>query len=358
MKLVFYLYRKFFPVFLGALFFFSFVLVLVDVLMNLWKFILNVVPASQVFHLMVLYVPKTISFSVPLAVLFSVAFSLSDLYANNELVVIFASGISLIRFTIPLLIISLLLTLGYFFFDDRIVVPTYAEKQSLERTLLKEEHSKDNSKIVVLADNALIIYKADYYNDEKQKLFNLYVVVRDRQKSLYAIIHADAASWNKTLNRWTLQNGEQYTKKGTDLVFGTVETTLLDRLTEIPETFRNNTINVDEVGTKEAKEYIEHLEKAGLPSAEAKSDYYKKFSFPLIIFIVVFISIGLSGRSRKNVLLISLALSVGAAVIFYVMQMVTMLLAKFGYIQPLAGAWIPVIFFIALSAILIRYTRT
>ena len=98
--------------------------------------------------------------------------------------------------------------------------------------------------------------------------------------------------------------------------------------------------------------------RTGLPFGEALSLYYKKFAFPFIVFIVVFLSIGLSGRSRKNVMLISLALSIGAAVLFYVTQMITMLLAKFGYITAFSGAWFPVILFIIVSALLLRFTRT
>ena len=76
------------------------------------------------------------------------------------------------------------------------------------------------------------------------------------------------------------------------------------------------------------------------------------------MFIVVFLSIGLSGKSRKNVLLISLSLSVSAAVLFYVLQMITTLLSKFGYISPFMGAWFPVFFFTAGSAVLLKYSRT
>ena len=364
MKLVKYIYDKFFPVLIGALFFFSFVLVLVELLMNLWKFISNQVPAFKVLHLMILYVPMTIFYALPIAVLFAAAFTLSDLYANNELVVIFASGVSLLRFTFPLLVLSAGLAFGLFFFQDRIVVPTYAAKQSMQRSLLKEEQSKNNDSIVVLADDSRIIYKADFYNDEHSRLFGLFVVLRDNKKKLEAVIYADSAIWDKDELHWVLSNGVQYTA-ASDGTFteGDVPPQSLERLTERPETFRNNTINVDEVATllhclKCSEEAVEHLEKAGLPTAEAKSEYYKKFSFPFIIFIAVFLSIGLSGRSRKNVLLISLAFSIGATVLFYITQMVTMLLSKFGYIQPVTGAWLPVIVFIIISIIVFRYART
>ena len=137
-----------------------------------------------------------------------------------------------------------------------------------------------------------------------------------------------------------------------------VENDLLELFTEPPETFRNNTISVEEVNTKQAREYIEHLEKAGLPSAEEKSVYYKKFSFPFVVFIVVFLAVGLSGKTRKNVLIISLALSITAVVLFYVTQMVTMLMAKFQTIPPLFGAWFPVFLFIIISSVLLKYAKT
>jgi lipopolysaccharide export system permease protein len=86
--------------------------------------------------------------------------------------------------------------------------------------------------------------------------------------------------------------------------------------------------------------------------------YYKKFAFPFIVFIVAFLSVGLSGRTRKNVLVSSLIFSVSAAVLFYITQMVTMLMAKFGALPPFHGAWIPVIVFTGLSVFFVRSART
>ena len=100
------------------------------------------------------------------------------------------------------------------------------------------------------------------------------------------------------------------------------------------------------------------MRRAGLPYAEALSVYYKKFAFPFILFIVVFLSVGLSGKTRKNVMLMSLASCITGAVLFYVTQMVTMLLAKFEYIPPFMGAWFPVFLFVVISLVLLRFART
>ncbi len=359
MKLVFYIYRSFFLVFLGALGFFCLVLNLADLLMNLWRYISVSASASDVLKVLVHYVPKTISYAVPIAVLFATAYTLSSLYAKNELTAVFACGVSLLRFTSPLLVFSLFMSVALFLFEDNIVVPTYAKKVALQKKVLKQEEKRNNDRIVIMADGGKIIYKADFYDDAAQQLFGIYIVVRDDERRFVSAFRANSALWDENVSHWIFSEAQKY-KKGEDGEISISEMSEDDfsLFTEVPSTFRNNTISVEEVNTKEAREYIEHLQKAGLPSAEARSVYYKKFSFPFVVFIVVFLAVGLSGKTQKNVLLVSLALCISAVVLFYVIQMITMLLAKFGSIPPLTGAWFPVVLFVALSIVLLRFART
>ncbi len=356
MKLMQYLFRRFIPLFLGALMFFAMVLVLVDLLMNLWNYISNQVPGARVGRILLMYMPKCMWYATPLAILFAVSYTLSDFYANNELVAVFASGVPLIRFTAPLLVLSFLLSLGLFFFDDRVVVPTYAVKTSLQEKSLNKEKSLNNDKIVVISDEGNIVYKADYYDDASKRLYTVIIIVRNEDKTLAAVIRADSAVFQN--GHWNLSGGTQYTFKDGTMTQRSPERKVIDRLTEDPTTFQNNTVSVETVSAREAKQYIEHLQKAGLPFSEELSLYYKKFAFPFVLFIVVFLSIGLSGKTRKNVLLVSLAACISAAVLFYVSQMITMLLAKFQYISPFMGAWFPVFLFVAISIVLLKYART
>ena len=356
MSFVLYLYRRFLPVFLSSLFFFCLVLILVDLLMNLWSFISQEVPPAQILKVMVLYIPKTMSFSLPLSILFAVSYTLSDLYAKNELTAIFAAGVSLFRFTFPLLVLSLALSFGLFFFEDKVVVPTYAKKTELQAQLLNQQQSLNNDRIVIIADQGRVVYNADYYNDAEQRLVGLLVVFRDQQKNLERIVRSNSARWRE--GYWECSEATEYVAEGNQLHSQPVSQATMLTMVEPPETFRNNTVDVETVSVQEAKAYIQRLSRAGFSVSEATSQYYKKFSFPLVVFIVVFLSIGLSGKTKKNVLLISLVLCIMAAVLFYVTQMVTMLLAQFGYLSPFLGAWFPVILFIFISIILLRFART
>lgn len=359
MKLHRYLFQRFIPVFLGSLGFFSPVLILVDLLMNLTSYIQNNAAAMDVAKVILLYLPKTIWYAMPLGILFAVAYTLSDLYASNELTAIFSSGVSLIHFVYPLLIFSIIMSVVLFLFENFVVVPTLSEKNELQNSLLHKEKSLNKSNIVVISEGGLIIYKARHYESSSKRLSSLYIIFRNKEKKLESVIFSDYAIWNEQSLLWMLGNSLEYDyENGTMTVSRSVKDEYKERLTEGYEVFQSNVKDIQDVDVKQAKSYIEHLKRAGLPYQEELSEYYKKFAFPSVVFIVVFLSIGISGKSRKNVLLISLSLSVAAAVLFYVTQMVTMILAAGGYISPFMGAWFPVFLFIGISIVLLYYART
>ena len=91
MKFASYILKKIIPFFLVSLFFISLILNLVDLFMNISKYLEMEAPAKEVVRVMLLYIPKTVWYAAPIAFLFSVTYILSDLYAKNEMEEIFAS---------------------------------------------------------------------------------------------------------------------------------------------------------------------------------------------------------------------------------------------------------------------------
>ena len=358
MKLVIYLFKKVIPLFFGAMFFFALVLNLVDLFMNIATYLQNNCSAKDILLVMAYYVPKTFWYAVPVAILFSTSYALSEMYAANEIQALLASGVSLFRFTVPLLIMSLVMAYGLFVFENKFVVQTYEKKTTLQNNLLEKTKTVNNNDVIVLSDNGKIIYSASRYIESQKKLRTCYFVFRGENRELLAIIYSTQALWNNDLQVWELEDPVQYEPIDDILQVTPVSSKYLDLLTESYEIFRKTNVDIQSVSASEARVYIKHLKKAGLPFNEELSEYYKKYAFPFIVFIVVFLSIGLTGKTRKNVLLISLASCISASVLFYVTMMVTMVLAKHGYISAFSGAWSPVIFFTIISVVLLRFART
>ncbi|MBQ3798919.1 MAG: LptF/LptG family permease [Treponema sp.] len=356
MRLALYMLRRFFAIFVASMFFVTLILILTDLLMNIWGYISNEAEPSLIARIILYYIPKSLWYSLPISVLFATAYMLSDFYANNELLALFASGISIFRFAFPLLIISVFMSVAMFFLDDRLVTRTYAEKTRLQAVALHKEKDFDRKDIVVISEGGKMIYKAEFFDSKNDRLFALFVLYRGNGRGFEGLLYANSAEWS--YDHWKLSGSCFYRKEREGYSAGDADYDHLFRLTEPPESFRSSTINVDEVSVAESRDYIRRLEKAGLPSSDAKAVYYKKFSFPMVVVVVVLLAVALSGKTRKNVLLVSLGLCISAVVLFYVMQMMTMLMARFGTVPPAFGGWFPVIFFIFLSAVLLRYTRT
>lgn len=349
-----YIVRQIIPVFFAALFFFVLLLSLIDLFANLWKYLSYEAPISSIAMLMLLYVPKCISYALPISLLFSIAYAFGELYSKNELTIIFTSGIPLWNAALPVFVLGISLSIASFYFEDRIVLPTQRAKKALSRTLLHQQTTSNNSDVVVKIEEGRLIYIVDFYNDDEQSLNGLTIIERNPAGDLISIIRSRKALWNGS--EWFLENPLMYHWDEENFVASSLPDSL--HFIEQPDIFRRSAIDVDELVASQAWLYIQDLKRAGLPIIAALTDLYKRYAFALTPLIVILLSLSLGGLFKKNVLLMSLLSSLISAVVYYVAQMIFTMLAKLSFISPFAGAWTPVFIFILIGIIMIRFART
>jgi len=352
-----YLLRLFAPALVSALGLFALSLELVDLFANLWRFLAIGARAVDVLRVMLLYLPSALSSALPIALLFAASFSLGSLYADNELTVVFGSGVSLTRLCVPLFAIAVALSGLSFFFDDAIVLPTLREKNKLARELLRQSASQSNADVAVISRDSAVVYRAEYYEDAGQSLSGVTVIERDERGEPKARTEAATARWDGA--RWVFGRVRRFERRPdgswTELSFGSWVGEGLD---ESPDAFKSQNRDLREMSVSELAVYGEFLERAGLPFEGALAERHKRFSFALTPVVVILLAGATGGRFRKNVLLASLLASLLAATAYYVSQMIAMLLAKTGIVDPVAGAWFPLAAFLAAGASLFRKART
>jgi lipopolysaccharide export system permease protein len=349
-----YLIRQFLPIFAVAVGMFMMLLSLIDLFANLVRYLNYEVPFAQIMKISWFYLPKSFSYALPISLLFAAAYTLGDLYARNELTSIFSSGIPFWRFSLPLVFIGVLASFFSFYFDDVMVIPTMRIKNELARHYLHQQRQESNSDIVIKARNGQIIYSVDYYDVNAQVLNGLSIVEQNSSGEFISQIRAPSAKW--TGEFWDLQNPVVYRwENGLQRVMPLPPN---NTYREKPDIFRRKAVNVEELSAHEAGLLVNDLKAAGLPYIESLANYYHRFSWAAVPFIVMILSISMGGRFRKNILLMSLLSSLSVAVVFYVTEMITMMMARTGYIPPLAGAWFPVFAFIVIGALLLRSAKT
>ena len=355
------LLKQFVPIFVVAIVFFVLLMQLIDIFPNVWRYVAHDVGIRQIAWIALLYLPKCVSYALPVAFLFAISYTLGLFYANNELFAIFGSGVSLYRLVLPFLMLGVLLSFGAFYFEDAIVIPTYQQKNEVWAQAVQQVTSLGQSNVAVTSPDQRVVYVADYYNDVQKRLTGVTVILRDAQMKLLNRIDAQWADWRD--GRWVLQDCRVFTwdpagKTLSDQKQPSYDSSLLS---EPPDTFRKLSRSIDQMNQADAARYLALVRRSSGETDYYRgslTDYYRKFSFAATPLIVAFIASSLGSTFRKNILLMSLLSALVISVVFYVAQMVASILSKSGYIPPLFGAWTPFSLFLVLGFMLFRTART
>ncbi len=349
--------KSFLPVLLMAVLFFVLVLQLLDVFANLWRYLAHEAGLREIGMVAWLYLPKCISYAIAPGMLFAASFTLGTFYRNNELIAVLGSGVSLYRLVVPFIVFGAAASVGGFYFNERVVIDTFRQKNELYSTVVKQSASLSNTNVTVMSGDTRTIYQVDYYNDQKQTLNNVLIVTLDAAGRFRSRIDADWGEWNGRY--WLLHNARRYgwNESGV-LVLERFPLYESERFAESPSTFRKTSRNVDEMTAQEAGRWLQSLRRAGLPYRETLTKYYARYFFALSPLIVALIASGVGSRFKRNILLMNLLAALVVSVVYYVVQMVSVILAKSGFIPPLAGAGAGVVLFLAAGGVLLRQART
>lgn len=336
---------SFLPIFFAALFLFLLILELVDLFGNIVRYLNNNATINDIILSVFLFMPKCISYAVPLSMLFAISYTLGMMHANNELIIVYGSGIQLPLMLAPIFSFAILLSIGGFFLDDAVVLPAQKTRIALLRKMTGQTVSLSKSEVTLIGRGKSTVWHADFYDDTQVLLSGIIVIKRTENGMFTQRIDANQAVW--TDGRWLFKSVKIFTH---DMASGAMsdsyhETWSDENLVEPPESFKSRKGAVEELGVIQARDYVAALRASGLPYTSELSEYYKRFAFSLTPLVVVLLSTATAGRFRKNVLLMSLLFSLLSATGYYVFQMITMLLAKTGEIPPLVGAFLPVTLF-------------
>jgi len=347
-----YVASSFLPIFFLSLTFFVLLIEMADLFANIVQYVQNEVSFDLIARSMLYHLPKCLSWALPIASLFSVSYVLGTMYANNELIVVFGSGISLSSFVAPLVLIAMILSVSYFFFEDRVVIPSTALKKDLTKTMLRSGEPGGFSDVTILAQDRKAIWNVKYFDRRNESMTGVIIVERDEGGAFVSRLNAQSATW--TGSAWRFVGVRRFFWRDGSLMDESLASWEQEAFSEPPESFHGGGKPIGEMQLADALLHLRFLERAGLPRAAQRAEVLRRFAYALTPLIVTLLSTALVGRFKKNVLLMSLLLSLVSATLYYVAQMITMLLAKNESISPAAGAFAPIIIFAVLVGVLLR----
>lgn len=241
-------------------------------------------PAKELLLMVVYLMPSAAVLSIPIGMILGTSVVLNRMGREMELMALRASGVSVQRMLLPFLVVSVFVSVGDFFLNDRIApVANRRANEILQRLLLT------NPTPLVEPDKFFKVSNDFYfYVREVDRASNTLrgVLIYRKDPRNWAFPQVITAQWGQkdpTSNRWVFHDVvvHTYNRKG-DLLVHTERP--LRRLTlnldEDLERFWMDQRQPFELSVQELKDRIAVFEKGGMDTYNYEVAYHFKFSVP------------------------------------------------------------------------------
>jgi len=304
-------------------------------LVTLGDYLLNVTP-SMVYLL------------TPLTMLLAVLVTFGLMYKSNELTAMKATGISVYRITLPVLVLAAAIAGGLFFFDQ-FYLPFANKRQETLRNQIKNKpaqtYLRPDRKWIRGEQNTIYYY--EFFDPDQNQFGNFSAFVFNPTTfQIVRRIHAERAEWDGHLGQWVLKSGWSRSLDGAAIKdFRTFEVTTVAEFREQPSYFKKEVKQSQEMNWEELSAYIGDLQRSGFDVVPLRVQLHKKFAYPIITFIMAVLAIPFSMASGKKGALTGVAVAVGIAIIYFVAAGLFEAMGNANQLPPFVAAWAPDIIF-------------
>jgi lipopolysaccharide export system permease protein len=355
-----YILKEFFHSFTLSIVVFTFVLLigniiqLADLVINKWIDIFSVL---QLFFFLI---PWLISFTLPVAALTGVILMYGRLSSDGELVAMKASGISLFRISIPVLMVGLIFSFAAFFINDQVSPnASFATRKIIKEIGIKNPTAYLEEGTFIRGFENYVIF---IYEIKGNKLKNIRVYEPQEGKPTRTII-AEAGEINsfpeKNLIELRLYNGTSEEPSPSDpesfykLNFKTYYMTL-----DLSKVFKSEKINkkTREMTVNELKQEIARSASEKIDPMPLYVELYKKMNMSIASFVLILMGIPLGIRAQRSEKSIGFGISLLFFAVYWGLLLGGIALSLKGTVSPLVGVSMPNIIFFVFGAIAFIFT--
>ena len=316
-------------------------------------------PFSLALKILILKLPGFLVISFPMSVLLSTLLTYGKLSSHSELLALRSLGIKTLRFIIPALIVSIIMTGLTFFFNNSLV--PYSNKLaeiSIRDGLGKSTLIETGNDVFFPGYGSLIDPKTNKPSEKNTYLTQIFfsrVVKNKIMKDVTLldfsrigskqVLSAKSATFDKDNSRWIFQNGKIVyfsADAQTSIVnFSTYFYPLGDgplKVSEIQKDANDMTV-AEAIAAKNIYENSGNIKEA----RKMKVRIQEKFTLPCACLVFGLIGSSLGSKSNlRSSRSQGFGLSVILILIYYIMSFLFSSLGVKGLLTPIFAAWLPV----------------
>ena len=307
--------------------------------------------------------PEFISFVIPIATLVGVLGTIGALTRSGELMVMRASGVSLYRAALPLLLFACVWGGVLFVLEDRVLGESKKTAGTLKDTIRsgRPPHAVGVADVKwTVGDDGRIYHYAAFEVPNGQNA---------NSPTLHSLSVFETASAPYRLTRHTFaqraafEGGVWQARVGWTQAFAgdTVTREEFDRLTlPLPavEDFRRAQVDASRMTYRELREYVRRLGASGFNVAEQAVNLQRKLAFPAVTIVMTLLAIPFGVTTGKKGALYGIGLAAVLAGAYFLLLTVFTAVGAAGVLPPALAAWAPNILFGSGALFLMFTVRT
>jgi lipopolysaccharide export system permease protein len=335
---------------IGSLAVFTFVL-LVGNIFKLADLMINKgVDIRDVIRLFLYLIPYILSYTIPMAILTATMVCFGRLASDNEVIAMKASGISLYKIGLPVIVLAFIISLASVYLNDRILPAShFASYRLVKGVALKNPEAYLEPGIFIKTFKGYIVRidKIDGKNMEGILIYQLQdkgptrTVIAERGKFMP---RADKGLITLRLSDGSVDEPNprdpsvfyKLNFKTYDMTLDLDENISLDEIDKKPKSMTIRELKDDIAGLKASGVGSEHI-KTGIN--RRLTEIHRKIAMAFSSFVFVLVALPLAINTKKREKSVGFAISLIVLTFYYLILFGGMALSLRDIIPPIAGVW-------------------
>jgi LPS export ABC transporter permease LptG/LPS export ABC transporter permease LptF len=361
-----YVLREFLTTFAMVLVSFVLLMLVFTFFELLGDIIRNRTPLVTVGEYLIDLTPSMIYNIAPLGVLVAVLVTFGVLTRTNEFTAMKATGISLYRVMVPIVVVSALIAVALFLFDES-YLPSANRRQEALRSVIKGRPAQT----FLRPDQKWIfgrqepgkpgrIFYYQFFDPDQDRFANLTVFEFNPENfSLSRRIFASSVHWEPQLQQWVFEHGWERRFDG-EAVSSYSQFSVEDfpEINERPQYFKKEALQSQEMTFGQLQRYIRDLGQSGFDTKHLSVQLNLKVAYPLVTLVMAVLAIPFALSMGKRGSLTGIATAIGLAITYWVVQLMFEALGNVNLLPTLLAAWSPDLLFGLAGAYLLLRTPT
>ena len=288
--------------------------------------------------------PSLIYLIAPLAVMLAVLITFGLMEKSSELTAMKASGMSIYRAALPIIVLCAIFAAGLFIFDQ-VYIPHTNREQEILRNQIKgkpaQTYLQADRKWIFGQNNEIYYYQI--FDPDTDHFGGISIFEFDPNTfQLTRRIHAERAHWEEGLKKWVFETGWVRTLRGASIQdYRTFDVATFNELREDPSYFKKEVKQSSEMNYEELRRYIDDLQQSGFDTVRLKVQLQKKIAFPLITLVMAVLAIPFAASGRRGGALAGVAVAIGIAIVYWVTAGLFEAMGSANQLPALIAAWAP-----------------